>query len=537
MGRKIKLRGWIEVLEGRNPKVWDDLRGIYGRDERALEAGAGVFLSAARKFAEIWGPDREVGFSRAPGRLNTLGMHIDHRGGYVNPICLDREVVLCYEPRDDDLVEIHDVSPQFGSRSFRIGSKRPDVELGGVDAWLEWTQKLADERIAQGTNSDWVNKAKAAPIYLQYFLHPERKIRGLNAAMMSNIPPRAGLSSSSAIVVALMQALLDVNEISIEEGSFAQHCGVAEWFVGTRGGFGDHAAIRYGKLGMITHMKTTPELVIASYIPFPEGYRIAIFLSGVEADKTGAASQKFNEKTATYEIGEIFLRDRVSRLYPETYRRVVEGRSSLPVGVKRFYLADLVENLPEDAICDLLLELPDVATRDELMAMLPGRADELRRQFATHAEPPGGYRIRAVVTYGVSECARARKLDEVLKCGDIRLFGSLMNVSHDGDRVSGLSPELKHMKEAVDRSLPLHLQPGDYNCSIPEIDEMVDIALGSGAVGAQISGAGLGGSMMALVEASRVPELVEAMRRRYFEARGISERFLVANPIAGASLL
>jgi len=60
--------------------------------------------------------------------------------------------------------------------------------------------------------------------------------------------------------------------------------------------------------------------------------------------------------------------------------------------------------------------------------------------------------------------------------------------------------------------VPLEFQPGSYACSIPEIDEMVDIALRAGALGAQVPGAGLAGSMMALVAEDRARSGARASR-------------------------
>ena len=161
---------------------------------------------------------------------------------------------------------------------------------------------------------------------------------------------------------------------------------------------------------------------------------------------------------------------------------------------------------------------------------MPGRETFLEQQFATHDEPAGGYHIRMVIAYGIAESARSRDLKDVLNRNRVDLYGELMNVSHDGDRIDLDAPRF-------DPSKDLHLQPGDYNCSIPEIDEMVDVALDAGAAGAQISGAGLGGSMMVLVGSDSVQDIIEAMRDRYYAPRGVRERLTVASPVQGAGVL
>ena len=128
-------------------------------------------------------------------------------------------------------------------------------------------------------------------------------------------------------------------------------------------------------------------------------------------------------------------------------------------------------------------------------------------------------------------------LAEVLQKGDIFTFGRLMNVSHDGDRVSNFSPETARLKRSLCTDVPLYLQPGDYSSSTPEIDRMVDVALRAGSLGAQINGAGLGGSIMALVEEERSSALLEAMRKNYFEPSGVTANFIRAVPVGGAGIL
>ena len=121
--------------------------------------------------------------------------------------------------------------------------------------------------------------------------------------------------------------------------------------------------------------------------------------------------------------------------------------------------------------------------------------------------------------------------------GDVKKFGELMNASHNGDRVAGIPENLRRLKDSVDAKLPLYLQTGDYDCSIAAIDGMVDAALANGALGAQICGAGLGGSMMALVEEGKVEKLIAAMRDEYFEPMGITEQSLSAIPVNGACII
>lgn len=518
---------WIQAIRGRNSDLISRLESIYGTNEHLIEERLDALLETAMRFSKAFG-ERDVSFVRAPGRLNTVGMHADHRGAFINPISLDKEILICFSRRDDDRVEVRNLDPAYGIRSFHLCDICPDAPIRSDAEWLEWTQERTDDRKSAGVNEDWVAKLQAPPAYL-HTRYSGKQLHGFDGVMGSSLPDMGGLSSSSAVIVATTEIMTHINDIVLDDGQFVRYAGTAEWYVGTRGGFGDHAAIKCGQLGSITHMKTLPELMIDAYLPFPEGYQIIIFDSGIQANKTGDAGQKFNEKTATYEIGEVFLRSYMEAHHPEAVRGVVAARKDLDVD-KKFHLADIIECISQPEIYALIQSLPERIDRRGLLRQLPGEEAFLGLQFATHDEPAEGYQIRMVIAYGIAESARSRNLKDVLNRNRVDLYGRLMNVSHDGDRIDLDAPRF-------DPANDLHLQPGDYNCSIPEIDEMVDLAIDAGAVGAQISGAGLGGSMMVLVESGGVEEIIEAMRARYYRPRGIRERLAVASPVQGAGVL
>ena len=76
---------------------------------------------------------------------------------------------------------------------------------------------------------------------------PHLALKGLNLAVAGDVPLAAGLSSSSTLVVAALEAALLLNGLEIPHEKKAVRCGEAEWYVGTRGGAGDHAAMLYAQ--------------------------------------------------------------------------------------------------------------------------------------------------------------------------------------------------------------------------------------------------------------------------------------------------
>ncbi len=200
-----------------------------------------------------------------------------------------------------------------------------------------------------------------------------------------------------------------------------------------------------------------------------------------------------------------------------------------------------VLKVPLAAIYRLLLHLPEQASREELRALLPG--EDLPPLFETHRPPEDGqYPLRGVVLFGLAEFERGRSFSEALRAGRLEEIGRLMNASHDGDRVTRLDGAVEpqpwfaptsntyilNLIEDLESGDPqrvlraqLAAQPGAYRCSIPEIDRMVDIAVGvPGTVGAQLAGAGLGGCMMVLTREESFAALQEALVERYYRPCG-----------------
>ena len=68
-------------------------------------------------------------------------------------------------------------------------------------------------------------------------------------------------------------------------------------------------------------------------------------------------------------------------------------------------------------------------------------------------------------------------------------------------------------------------------------DAMVDIAVDAGSLGAQIAGAGMGGSMMALVADEAVNDVIAAMHEQYYVPSGIDDNVVICDSIQGVCIL
>lgn len=203
-----------------------------------------------------------------PGRVNLIGEHIDYHNLPVLPIAIGRSVRVTWHARTDRL--IHAASDAYGTREF------------------EWTANLAP--VADG---DWENYLRAAARTVQ------RKWGlgyGVEAQIASDLPSAAGLSSSSALLVAVTLALLRANghDPSFEE--LMEVLPEGEHFVGTRGGGMDHAACLASRAGCASLIGFQP--VSVRHIAIPPDWAFLAAHSLVTAEKSGAAREAYNARRA-----------------------------------------------------------------------------------------------------------------------------------------------------------------------------------------------------------------------------------------------
>ena len=529
---RLKCSQWLKALD--EGALDPQFCNYIGRDSHRIAEHAGLLRQALEGFQENFGDSEPAVIVRSPGRVNLIGMHVDHRGGSVNPIAV-KETVVVVSPRDDDQVILANRNPHFVPRRLRISEEMPEVPVAD---WDDWTAKNLTSLERRGLSGDWSNYFRAAGCYLSDLLRRERDLppssfKGMNAFVASNMPIAVGLSSSSALVVAAARLFCLFNGIELDAHTLIDHCGTAEWYVGTRGGKGDHAAILLNRQGKVTNIGFFPFTV--RYLSFPEEYRIILCNSLQVSPKSESSRSVFNERIASYEIGFLLLRSQLAGHSGVDLKAVCRLRD----------INHATLGFSQQQVVELLLELPVSISRSEVESLLGAEHGEtLRKLWQTHPEPEQGYPIRDVCLFGVSECLRSRMAAGILEDGRIEEFGRLMNVSHDGDRVSTVEgseriPWQSSLERETLSEMPvmdefLHLLPGGYRVSTPEIDHLVDISLGiEGVLGARLPGAGLGGCAVILAHQHAVGELLAKLERDYYAPRGRSSQAEVCRPLAG----
>jgi N-acetylgalactosamine kinase len=502
----------------------------HGSRERAVDSGR-RFARLIDEFAQRFGHERPICLHESPGRVNLMGMHIDHRGGIVNPVATRERIRAVCSRREDDVICARSLSGNFGEGEFRISERLPPRPLRSLSHWLDWTEK---EAVLTGGGRHFINYFACGPLYCACFRYPwGRQFAGADFLMESDLPPSSGLSSSSAVVVLATDFFLRCNPQGVGDLPVDQRLeiyGYGEWYIGTRGGTGDHAAIKLCRRGAIQPIITTPQFAARRPAPVPDGCDILLYPSGDAANKSVEPYKTaFNAPIISYQAAEMMLTDYVRRRTPKRLEALLARRAAMDARHHRVYLGDVVNDviLQEPEICEFLRSVPRVMTREEIFLRFRDHAEVFQAGIQQASEPKGGYHVRDVAAYGLSECARAREAGPLLAEGDIEGFAEMMNVSQLGDRVTEVTDEpSRRIKSLQDDALSAMEQEGiavrriagDYHVSTANVDRMVSLCLGCpGVLGARLSGAGLGGMLIVLGEEGFDEALDLVLQRHYYE--------------------
>jgi galactokinase len=201
---------------------------------------------------------------RVPGRVNLIGEHIDYLGFPVLPMAIGRHLSLDAVPRPDPVIRI--ASEDYGVRTF------------------EWTEELSPWE-----SGDFGNYAKAAAqmVAAKWGVGP-----GFDGVVTSTLPAAAGLSSSSALLIAVTLALLKARGVEARFEELMEILPEGEMFVGTRGGGMDHAICLGGRRGCALRVSFGP--VVLEPEPIPSDWAFFVGHSLRRAEKSGAARDEYN---------------------------------------------------------------------------------------------------------------------------------------------------------------------------------------------------------------------------------------------------
>ena len=329
--------------------------------------------------------------------------------------------------------------------------KRPDqlVRMHAIDFESTVEFSLAHP-IQYDAEERWSNYLRGVLWALQ---EAGARLSGMEMAFLGTIPQGSGLSSSAALEVATAVAVQHLTGFDIALPELALLCQKAENdFVGMKCGIMDQFISLLGRKDHALFIDC--RTLDYERIPLELGdYRILVCHSGV---KHSLVDSEYNRRRQECETG--------VRILAAKYSTVRALR---------------------DAGLDML-----AACRAQM--------------------PPVIYqRCHHVIT----ENERVLKSVKALKAGDLKLFGQLLNQSHDSLR-------------------------DDYEVSCAEVDLLVTLARKvEGVLGARITGGGFGGCTVNLIHADAVDEFSKQVLPEYHKQTGIEAQVYVSTAANGAEIL
>jgi N-acetylgalactosamine kinase len=395
--------------------------------------------------------------TRAPGRVNLLGEHTDYNGLPVLPMAIDRSVMIAAAPRADRVMHLLNSAAEFSPRRYELADNIPPYKEG-----------------------DWGNYSKAAAQGLMRFCGADLA-HGADCLVDGNVPTGAGLSSSSALVVASALTLLAANDITVPYEELAELLPGAERYVGTLSGGMDQATSLLARAGHALRIDFFP--LRARAVPLPAGYSVVVCNSLVQAQKSGAAKRGYNQRVIE------------CRLACRVLDRALGN--GLPRGLH--VLGELATLFPGRSLLDFLsclaAQVPDRPLPLSKIAAVIGTSPErLRRECEIGPEIGDQFSLLRRVRHVLSEAERVQQAEEALRAADGVAFGRLMDASHGSCR-------------------------DDYEVSCPELEELIQIAKEAGAVGARLTGAGFGGCTVNLVPDAEVTSFLTRIDRYFYAPR------------------
>ncbi len=225
-----------------------------------------------RRFFEIYGRDPE-GLSFSPYRVCPIGAHSDHNLGKITGFAIDQGIHFAYRPKENGVVEL--ISLQFPKRA-------------------QWHIASVPNR----RQNDWADYLRGATWALAK-KHPLSV--GLCGVIEGSLPI-GGLSSSAAVTLAFLSALMKVNGVRLSPQELIDVAYDAEKnYVGVSVGKLDQSCEVLGKKDHLLYLDTRD----GSYERIPKHpdmkpFRIAIFFSGLEHS---LLSSKYNMRVDELRAG------------------------------------------------------------------------------------------------------------------------------------------------------------------------------------------------------------------------------------------
>eukprot|EP00850_Spirogloea_muscicola_P008011 SM000042S15278 [mRNA] locus=s42:81627:85636:+ [translate_table: standard] len=524
--------------------VHGDLQSVYEEGVEDLAAARARYDAIAVEFERLFGRPPQY-FARAPaildevslrtrpkaaprpseeGRVNLIGEHIDYEGYSVLPMAIRQDTVVAIGKED----------------GTAASNALPLLTVANMNASKYPTTRYSVDPAQEVNSADhvWANYFlcgyKGVFEYLADQGQPHPPYSSLRAIVDGRVPTGAGLSSSAALVCSSAIAVMAALGLCASKSDVAEFTCKCERHIGTQSGGMDQAISVMARPGVAKLIDFNP--IRATDVLLPEGGSFIIADSLTESNKAETAATNYNNRVVECRLAAVRLAlasepaERSECISRQGLPMVLAAQLGMPVEQARTVktLGD-VESLctatsesleldgPIPAVEKTLHEAPYM--REEIEKVLEASLQDLFKESPT--------------SLAVLKVAESFKLLQFKEVAATHQFGAC-DAEVVLSRLGALMNESHHSCSTY------------YECSCPELEELVGICNANGALGARLTGAGWGGCTVSLVPDNQAASFIQALKDNYYASRVKSGRIeassldacvFASKPASGAAVI
>lgn len=389
-----------------------------------------------RLFKERYG-HRPAEIVHSPGRINIIGEHTDYSLLPVLPVAMNRGNRIAIASTDDGRIVAQ--SANFASEDADL--QRDHLPKQPERPWHRYLLGVVEQL------------AKYAPG------------KGAEIAICGDLPFTGGLSSSSSLVLGLLEAFNLAWDLGLARAALVDIAVAAERLVSVECGQMDQRIIAFGQPERALRIDFSP--LNHRPVPLPRDLCFVAAYSGEGALKGGNAKQSYNDRVIGCRLAARLLAQRLN-LPPSMVLGSLMGAPGLGAAAAT---------------------LPDAASAREIAEALGIVVDPLLEMSSGEFPAERIIPIRGPALHVFGEAHRVEDMEIALLEGNLSRIGSLLDQSHTS--LATL-----------------------FGCSTPSLDQLCKDLRRAGALGARLTGAGFGGYAIAAATPETIDDVLDAASAR-----------------------
>mmetsp|Transcript_24647 Transcript_24647/g.31356 ORF Transcript_24647/g.31356 Transcript_24647/m.31356 type:complete len:508 (-) Transcript_24647:19-1542(-) len=496
-----------------SPPVFDSVEDVYLSDGAVHRER---YANLRNKYQERFGSEPFF-FSRAPGRVNVIGEHVDYSGYSVLPMAIEGDAVIAVGQANQSkqpgapAVVLCNVDPSFPERecTMYISHITTDTSVFQHHHWTNYFLAASQGLIRYSKDESIHEDIQSL---LQQLVE---RFGTIQMMIHGTVPVGSGLSSSSSMVCSYTLTLAHllsyqklIPDSLATKNQLASICAKSERFIGIESGGMDQAISFLAEKEFAMRIDFYPSLK-ATKVQLPKCASFVLCNSMVEHKlQTAASGIGYNVRVVECRLAAAVLSYHLQLPNKSAIKTLGEFEQQA-AGVDAFYNATDRLDYCLKVVDECLHKEP--YNVKELKAILGEEEFPERYLGSVHSEEIlNSLKLYQRAKHVFSEAKRVLMFQEYCEYSnieseaDLKKLGDLMNLSHTSCRV-------------------------DYDCSCKELDDVVEHCIQAGAVSARLTGAGWGGWCIAMVHGDQLESFLAKLRPLYS-----AQSYFVTKPAVGA---